>query len=94
MVLIGSGPYPPTEVADAFGLNVAGQIPWDPDTAQALATTSVDSRQLTRTPLVRALRTLADDLACRLGPRSEESLSASAAVAGNGHGSAALEVGQ
>ena len=87
LVLIGSGPYPPAEVADALGLNVAGQIPWDPDSAQALATTSVDSRQLTRTPLVRALRTLADDLASRVGPRSEGGQPASAAVAANGHAS-------
>jgi hypothetical protein len=84
LVLIGSGPYPPAEVTDALGVNVAGQIPWDPDAAQVLATTSVDSRQLTRTSLVRALRTLADDLA-RVGPRSEELQPASAALARNGH---------
>ena len=93
LVLIGSGPYPPAEVTDALGVNVAGQIPWDPDAAQALATTSVDSRQLTRTPLVRALRTLTDDLSCRLGPRSEEWQPAKAAVAGNGH-APSIEVAQ
>ena len=40
LVLVGSGPYPPAEVTDALGVDVAGQIPWDPDAAQALATTS------------------------------------------------------
>jgi MinD-like ATPase involved in chromosome partitioning or flagellar assembly len=87
LVLIGSGPYPGAEVADALGVHVAGQIPWDPDAAQALASTSVDSRQLTRTPLVRALRTLAVDLANGIEPVSVEAPAASSA-AENGHASA------
>ena len=55
---------------------------------------SVGARQLTRSPLVRALRTLADDLACRVGsPTKEESQPSGDAVAANGH-SSALEVGR
>jgi MinD-like ATPase involved in chromosome partitioning or flagellar assembly len=94
LVLVGSGPYPPAEVSDALGLDVAGNLPWDPEAAQALATTSVGARQLTRSPLVRALRTLADDLAGRVGsPTNEESQPSCDAVAANGHGSV-LEVGR
>jgi len=94
LVLVGPGPYPPAEVVDALGLDVAGHLPWDPDAAQALATTPVGSRQLTRSPLVRALRTLADDLARRVGPRAgEHSHPPGDPVAANGHGPA-LEVGR
>jgi MinD-like ATPase involved in chromosome partitioning or flagellar assembly len=94
LVLVGSGPYPSAEVSDALGLEVAGNLPWDPEAAQALATTSVGARQLTRSPLVRALRTLADDLAGRVGsPTNEESQSSGDAVAANGHGSV-LEFGR
>jgi hypothetical protein len=92
LVLIGSGPYPGGEVADALGVRVAGQIPWDPDAAQALASTSIDSRQLTRRPLVRALRTLADDLANGVAPASAEAPVASATATENGHVSA-IEAG-
>ena len=87
LVLIGSGPYQGAEVADALGVRVAGQIPWDPDAAQALACMSVDSRQLTRTPLVRALRTLADVLANGIESASSQARVASAATE-NGHVSA------
>ena len=88
LVLVGPGPYPTAEVADALGLDVAGHLPWDPDAAQALATMPVGSRQLTRSPLVRALRTLADDLARRVGAREEESQPPGDRVAANGHGPA------
>jgi MinD-like ATPase involved in chromosome partitioning or flagellar assembly len=94
IVLIGPGPYPPAEVAEALGLDVAGHLPWDPNAAQALATTPVGSRQLTRSPLVRALRTLADDLTRRVGPRDgDQSHPLAHPLAANGHGTA-LEVGQ
>jgi hypothetical protein len=94
LVLVGPGPYPPAEVGDARGLDVVGHLPWDPDAAQALATTPVGSRQLTRTSLVRALRTLADDLARRVGPPTEdESKPPGDAVAANGH-APVLEVGR
>jgi hypothetical protein len=92
--LVGPGPYPPAEVADALGLDVAGHLPWDPDAAQTLAATPVGSRQLTRSPLVRALRTLADDLARRVSRRAGgQSQPPGDPVAANGHGPA-LEVGR
>jgi hypothetical protein len=93
LVLIGPGPYPGAEVADTLGVSVAGQIPWDPDAAQVLASVSVDSRQLTRTPLVRSLRTLADALACLVESRSADARPASATVEANGK-TPAIEVAQ
>ena len=66
LVLIGGGPYPAGEITDALGLDVAGELPWDPDTAAVLGAAPVSSRRLTRTPLVRALRSLDAELARRL----------------------------
>lgn len=66
LVLVGDGPYPAKEITDALGLEVTGQLPWDPDTAAGIGSAPVSSRQLTRTPLVRALRSLAAELARRL----------------------------
>ncbi|HZT66991.1 MAG TPA: hypothetical protein VFA11_14480 [Acidimicrobiales bacterium] len=68
VVLVGPGPYPPGEISDTLGLEVAGCLPWDPDAAGGLATSAPSSRRLTRTALVRALRSVADDLAGRLPP--------------------------
>jgi MinD-like ATPase involved in chromosome partitioning or flagellar assembly len=91
VVLVGPGPYPPGEVADALEVEVAGQVPWDPEAAQAMTTIPVGSRQLTRTPLVRALRSLADDLGHRPGPPSIESpLMSPEAVFSNGRASSGL----
>lgn len=88
VVLVGTGPYPASEVADALGVEVAGSVPSDLETAQALTTTPVASRQLTRTPLVRALRTLADDLRHRLDEQSDRPPRPSPeSVAANGHAS-------
>jgi MinD-like ATPase involved in chromosome partitioning or flagellar assembly len=68
VVLVGPGPYPPGEITDTLGLEVAGCLPWDPDAAAGLGTSPPSSRRLTRSALVRALRSLADDLARRLRP--------------------------
>lgn len=65
LVLVGPGPYAAAEVAEALGIEVVGQLPWDREAAEAIPATSVSSRRLTRTPLVRALRTLAHELARR-----------------------------
>lgn len=70
LVLMGDGPYPATEVAETFGLTVAGTVPWDPEAAVAIGTRALGSRRLSRLPLVRALRTLADELAAQLAARS------------------------
>jgi MinD-like ATPase involved in chromosome partitioning or flagellar assembly len=69
LVLVGSGPYGPGEVTEALGIEVAGQLPWDPEPAEAIPTSALGSRRLSRTPLVRALRTLADELATRVASR-------------------------
>jgi MinD-like ATPase involved in chromosome partitioning or flagellar assembly len=66
LVLVGDGPYPANEVAEVLGVEVAGHVPSDPDAAAAIGTAPISSRQLTRTPLVRALRSLAGALAERL----------------------------
>lgn len=68
VVLVGPGPYPPAEVSEALGVEVAGQLPWDSEAAEAMLATAPSARRLTRTPLVRALRTLADQLARRAAP--------------------------
>lgn len=71
VVLVGPGPYPAGEVAETLGVEVLGHLPWDPEAAAALATTtSPSSRRLTRSPLVRALRSLAEALAARLAEAS------------------------
>jgi len=66
IVLVGGGPYPAGEIAETLGVEVLGQLPWDPEAAAALATTAPTSRRLTRTALVRALRSLAATMAARL----------------------------
>lgn len=66
LILIGDGPYPAEEIAEVFGTEVIGQVPWDRDAAAVIGTESVSSRQLARTPLVRAMRTLADELVPRV----------------------------
>jgi MinD-like ATPase involved in chromosome partitioning or flagellar assembly len=80
VVLVGPGPYPPAEISDTLGLEVAGSLPWDPDAAAGLATSAPSSRGLTRSPLVRALRSLADDLAHRVGPEQSSDTDAPAAA--------------
>jgi hypothetical protein len=66
VVLIGSGPYPADEIAKTLGVEIATSLPWDPEAALLLMTLPASARRLTRTPLVRALRSLADDLAERV----------------------------
>lgn len=70
VVLVGPGPYPAGEISDTLGIEVAGQLPWDPDAAAVLGGMAASSRQLTRSPLVRGLRSLADDLAARFADAS------------------------
>lgn len=79
VVLVGPGPYPPGEISDTLGVEVAGHLPWDTDAAAGLVTLGPSHRRLTRSGLVRALRSLAADLAARL-PRDAPS-SPEAAIA-------------
>lgn len=81
LVLVGSGPYPPDEIAETLRIPIAGQVPWDPEAAEGIPGTPVGSRRLTRTPLVRALRTLAAELAGRVEPGDGPPLEAHADAA-------------
>jgi Flp pilus assembly CpaE family ATPase len=62
LVLVGDGPYPDQEVAEALGVEVAARLPWDPDAAASLVSVRASARELRVAPLVRAARTLADQL--------------------------------
>jgi len=62
LVLVGDGPYPDQEVAEALGIEVAARLPWDPDVAASLVSVRASARELRVAPLVRAARTLADQL--------------------------------
>ena len=73
VVLAGQGPYRRAEIADTLAIEVVGQLPWDPEAAAGLMSHSPSSRRLTRTPLVRALRSLAEDLAGRTRPDNSAS---------------------
>jgi MinD-like ATPase involved in chromosome partitioning or flagellar assembly len=66
VVLVGSGPYPVAEVARALSVEVLGTLPHDRHGAALLAGASAGMPSLRRTRVVRAARTLADDLAERL----------------------------
>ena len=70
LVLVGAGPYPAGEITQALAVPVAGQVPWDPVSADALPSTTPTSRRLTRTPLVRSIRSLTGELAGRVGPKT------------------------
>ena len=62
LVLVGDGPYRDQEVAEALGVEVAARLPWDPDAATSLVSVPASARELRVAPLVRAARTLADQL--------------------------------
>lgn len=62
VAVVGDGPYPDTEITEAFGFDVLARLPWDPEAAEALVSTPASSRQLRMAPLVRSARTLADQL--------------------------------
>jgi hypothetical protein len=62
VALVGDGPYRDQEVADALGIEVVARLPWDPDAAAALVSLPASARELRVAPLVRAARTLADQL--------------------------------
>jgi hypothetical protein len=63
LVVVGDGPYPDAEIAEALGLAVLSRLPWDPGTPDALVACSASDRRLRMAPLVRAARTLAECLA-------------------------------
>jgi hypothetical protein len=63
LVTVGDGPYPDDEISEALGVEVLARVPWDPHAADALVTVAASDRDLRMAPLVRAARTLADQLA-------------------------------
>ena len=63
LVVVGDGPYPDAEIADALGVEVPGRLPWDEEAAERLATIPAGDRRLRLSPLVRAARSLAAALA-------------------------------
>ena len=83
LVLVGNGPYPGTEVEEALGVAVSAHLPWDPDAAERLISLPPSARELKVSPLVRAARTLGDELSGQSvqGVRSDTEVTVSAAPA-------------
>ena len=80
LVLVGDGPYPDTEIAEALGVEVLARLPWDPDAAEALVSVPASARELRLSSLVRAARSLADRLAKELAGAPQAVGSASGEV--------------
>jgi hypothetical protein len=62
LVLVGQGPDPDAEVQEALGIPVVTHLPWDPAGAEGLVSHPASARELKVSPLVRAARTLGDEL--------------------------------
>ena len=90
VAVVGDGPYPDTEIAEALGSAVLARMPWDPDAAEALVSLPASSRQLRMAPLVRSARTLADQLTRGQGEVSTASDRPAAAEGGRSGRGAAL----
>ena len=67
LVVVGDGPYPDAEIAEALDVEVLCRLPWDPRGAAALVSVPASSRDARLAPLVRAARSLAHGLAADLG---------------------------
>ena len=80
LVLVGDGPYPDAEIAEALGIEVLARLPWDPEAAGALVSVSASAREVRFSPLVRAARSLAERLAKELAGASPALGSASGGV--------------
>jgi hypothetical protein len=62
LVLVGHGPYPDAEVEEALDIPVLAHLPWDPDGTEGLVCLPASARELKVSPLVRAARTLGDEV--------------------------------
>ncbi len=71
LVTVGDGPYPDGEIAEALGVEVLARLPWDPDAAETVPTIPASARDLRMAPLMRAARTLADQLTTRSAARTD-----------------------
>ena len=67
LVVSGRGDYPAREVAETLNLELVGVLPHDERSAALLAGKGGNARELARSPLMRAARTLADRLADTVG---------------------------
>lgn len=68
LVVVGDGPYPDTEIAEALGVAVLGRLPWEPGAAELLGVVPASDRRLRLSPLVRSARSLAETLAPEPAP--------------------------
>lgn len=66
VVLVGSEPYPPGEVAAVLDVEVAGVVAWDPAGAGLLGSGVTGGMRLGRSALWRSVRELPDALVSRL----------------------------
>ncbi len=66
VVLMGTGPYQPSEIAATLGVEVVSVLPHDPQAARLLAGDGGSSRVLSRTSLMRAAHGLAAVVAARM----------------------------
>jgi hypothetical protein len=66
VLLVGSKPYPPAEVAAVLDVEVAGTLARDPGAADLLASGVTGGLRLGRSALWRSARSVVDALACRL----------------------------
>ena len=73
VVVVGPGPYPPEEIGEALGIEVAFVLPHDPIGVARLAGDPT-AKAITRTPLLRATRSLAEALISRLDAHDEFAL--------------------
>lgn len=73
LITIGARPYTPSEVAEAIQLPLVGTIPEDARAAAALNGAPGSERRLVRSPLLRAAREAAHELAAGLAPHTRPS---------------------
>ncbi len=66
VLLVGHGPYRSADVERSIGVRVVGELPDDPDAAEALRTGSVSRARLNRSRLVRAVAALGEDVGASL----------------------------
>jgi hypothetical protein len=62
LVLVGEGPYSDAEISQALDMIVLARLPWDAQAASSLVSISTATRSLSRSPLVRSARTLANQM--------------------------------
>ena len=66
VLLVGHGPYRSADVERSIGVRVVGELPDDPDAAEALRTGGASRARLSRSRHVRAVAALGEDVAASL----------------------------